>query len=123
MLSLSFTDYGNLNMVVPPRTPRPDAFILILYYTDVEETGGPTCLARSAPGELTSYDLPFNPPNNHPGRSPELLRRLYKTERPIRYKPGTCALYRLDSWYVHSNSTVLSLCPLRLLSPEVDACM
>eukprot|EP01045_Picozoa_sp_COSAG04_P056543 COSAG04_NODE_26457_length_294_cov_1.282051_2_plen_26_part_01 len=26
-------------MVVPPRTPRPDAFILILYYTHVEETG------------------------------------------------------------------------------------
>jgi hypothetical protein len=90
----SVTDYGNLNMVVPPRTPRPDAFILILYYTDVEETGGPTCLAKSAPGELTSYDKPFNPPNNHPGRSPELLRRLYETERPIRYKPGTCALYR-----------------------------
>ena len=87
-------DYGNLNMVVPPRTPRPDAFILILYYTDVEETGGPTCLAKSAPGELTSYTKPFNPPNKHPGRSPELLRRLYETERPIRYKPGTCALYR-----------------------------
>ena len=41
-------------MVVPPRTPRPDAFILILYYTHVEETGGPTHLAKkSAPGELT----------------------------------------------------------------------
>ena len=92
-------DYGNLNLVVPPRTPRPDAFILILYYTHVEETGGPTHLAKSAPGELTSYDKPFNPPNNQPGRSPQLLRRLYETERPIRYRPGTCALYRLDSWH------------------------
>ena len=97
--SLSRPDYGNLSMVVPPRNPRPDAFILILYYTDVEETGGPTHLAKPAPGELTSYDKSFNPPNGQPGRSPSLLRRLYETERPIRYSPGTCALYRLDSWH------------------------
>ena len=68
-------DYGNLNLVVPPRTPRPDAFILILYYTHVEETGGPTHLAKSAPGELTPYDKPFTPPNSQPGRS-LWLRRL-----------------------------------------------
>eukprot|EP01051_Picozoa_sp_SAG22_P003262 SAG22_NODE_156_length_16999_cov_8.168047_5_plen_387_part_00 len=93
-------DYGNLSLVVPPRTPRPDAFILILYYTHVAETGGPTHLAKSAPGELTSYSgQPYNPPNGQPGRAPSLLRRLYATERPIRYRPGTAALYRLDSWH------------------------
>ena len=34
-----------------------------------------------------------------PGRSASLVQRLYDTERPIRYRPGTCALYRLDSWH------------------------
>jgi hypothetical protein len=96
-------DYGNLNLLVPPRLPRPDAFILILYFTHVAATGGPTHAAASAPGELTTYgaEAPFNPPNlpNQAGRDRGILRRVYETERPVRYSPGTCLLYRLDSWH------------------------
>lgn len=94
-------DYGNLNLVVPPRLPYPDAFILILYLTHVEDTGGPTHAAKSSPGELTGYGAPFNPPNapQQAGRDFKLLERLYATERPVRYRPGTCLLYRLDSWH------------------------
>ena len=120
-------DYGNNSLVVPPRTPAPDAVAGLLYYDSIEEAGAPTHAAKARPGELTMYDddaAPFNPPNSgaQAGRSRALLRRLYAEERPVRYRRGTCAshprhpceqssasdrcafarrvlLYRLDAWH------------------------
>ena len=57
--------------------------------------------------------LHSNPPNfvagtsNGSARQPSPLRteeyteHLYQTERPVRYKPGTCIIYRLDAWCEH----------------------
>ena len=89
------TDYGNNSLVVPPRTPAPDAVAGLLYYDSIEEAGAPTHAAKARPGELTMYDdvdAPFNPPNSgaQAGRSRALLRRLYAEERPVRYRRGTC---------------------------------
>ena len=71
---------------------------------DLEVSGGPTHFAPAHGTELTDYDpvaAPFNPPNQpqQAGRSPELLQRLYSEERPVKYRRGTAALYRLDSWH------------------------
>ena len=89
-------DYGNNSLVVPPRTPAPDAVAGLLYYDSIEQAGAPTHAAKARPGELTMYDddaAPFNPPNSgaQAGRSRALLRRLYAEERPVRYRRGTCA--------------------------------
>eukprot|EP01046_Picozoa_sp_COSAG06_P075156 COSAG06_NODE_23336_length_695_cov_0.875839_1_plen_124_part_10 len=32
-------------------------------------------------------------------RTEEYTEHLYATERPIRYRPGACAIYRLDAWH------------------------
>lgn len=69
------------------------------YYADLEVAGGPTHFAPAHGTELTAYDAaeaPFNPPNQpqQAGRSPDLLRRLYEEERPVRYRRGVAALYR-----------------------------
>ena len=105
-LSSVCADYGNNSLVVPPRTPRPDAVAILLYYCDLETAGGPTHFAPAHGKELTEYsdDAPFNPPNlpRQTGRSPELLERLYMEERPVRYRQGTAAVYRLgklDAWF------------------------
>ena len=61
------TDYGNNSLVVPPRTPAPDAVAGLLYYDSIEQAGAPTHAAKARPGELTMYDdvdAPFNPPNS-----------------------------------------------------------
>ena len=77
--------------------------------SSVEESGGATHFALPQPGELTSYNddsAPFNPPNfvagtsngsaaqPSPVRTKEYSDHLYATERPIRYRPGACAIYR-----------------------------
>jgi len=92
-------DYGNNSLVVPARTPYPDSVAVLLYYANMEIAGGSTHFAPSHGVELTAYDpveAPFNPPNqpHQAGRSPDLLRRLYDEERPVRYHPGVAALYR-----------------------------
>jgi hypothetical protein len=107
-------DYGNNTLLVPPRLPRPEAVACLCYYSDVEESGGATHFALSQPDELTSYDsdaAPFNPPNfvagtsngsaaqPSPLRTAEYTEHLYATERPVRYRRGACAIYRLDAWH------------------------
>ena len=92
-------DYGNNSLVVPPRTPYPDSVAVLMYYADFEVAGGPTHFAPAHGVELTAYDpvkAPFNPPNQsqQAGRCPDLLRRLYEEERPVRYRRGVAALYR-----------------------------
>jgi hypothetical protein len=77
--------------------------------SSIEESGGATHFALPQPGELTSYSddcAPFNPPNfvagtsngsagqPSPVRTKEYTEHLYATERPIRYRPGACAIYR-----------------------------
>ena len=105
-------DYGNNSLMVPPHTTSPEAIACLCYYSDVEECGGATHFARALPGELTSYrSAQFNPPNfvaatangligkGQGPRSKENISRLYKTEKPVYYKPGTCILYGLNAWH------------------------
>ena len=57
-------DYGTNSLVVPPRTPAPDAVAGLLYYDSIDEAGAPTHAAKARPGELTTYDdqlAPYNP--------------------------------------------------------------
>ena len=57
-------DYGNNSLVVPPRTPAPDAVAGLLYYDSIDGAGAPTHAAKARPGELTTYDdqlAPYNP--------------------------------------------------------------
>ena len=93
-------DFGNNSLVVPKRS-SPDAVAALLYCSDVEEAGAPTHAAPAHPGELTTYgvEAPFIPPSSLTHlNSPELMDRLYKEERPVRYRLGTILLYRLDAF-------------------------
>lgn len=107
-------DYGNNMLVVPPREHGPEAVACLLFYSDLAEAGAPTHLAKARPGEITSYDpaagaLPFVGPGGSIPSEETLtgageeqgatLRRLSAEERPVRYRPGTAVLYRLDGWH------------------------
>lgn len=105
-------DYGNNTLLVPPRTSWPEAVACLCYYSDVEAAGGATHFAKPNPLELTTYEPDaFNPPNFVAGtsngsaastigpRSPENTARLYREEKPVRYKPGTAILYGLNAWH------------------------
>jgi hypothetical protein len=105
-------DYGNNTLMVPPRTAKPEAVACLCYYCDVGSCGGATHFAKALPGELTSYNPDsFNPPNFVAGtkngsaaaatgpRSPENTARLYHEEKPVHYQPGTCILYKLNTWH------------------------
>ena len=104
-------DYGNNTLLVPPWTTRPEAVACLCYYSDVDESGGATHFARALPGELTTYEpCEFNPPSfvaartngsaaDTGPRSPGNTERLYRTEKPVFYRPGTCILYLLNAWH------------------------
>ena len=105
-------DYGNNTLLVPPRAGGPEVVACLCYYSRVEDVGGATHFVKARPGELTSYSAEtFNPPNFVYGtengsaavvagpRSEELSDQRYREEKPIHYRPGTCVLYRLDSWH------------------------
>lgn len=105
-------DYGNNTLLVPPRGAGPEAVACLCYYSDVEDAGGATHFARAQPGELTKYSAStFNPPNFVFGtengsavsskglRSGKRTDQRYREEKPIRYRQGTCVLYRLDAWH------------------------
>jgi hypothetical protein len=105
-------DYGNNTLLVPPRTAGPDAIACLCYYSHVDECGGATHFAQAEPGELTSYSpTNFNPPNfvantknssaaSATGpRAPDRVAARYAREKPIRYAPGTCVLYGMNTWH------------------------
>ena len=105
-------DYGNNTLLVPPRASGPEAVACLCYYSDVDETGGSTHFMKAPPGELTRYSVEtFNPPNFVFGtqngsaasslgtRSKNKTDQRYREEKPIRYRKGTCVLYRLDAWH------------------------
>ena len=102
-------DYGNNTLLVPPHTSSPEAIACLCYYSDVDECGGATHFAKALPGELTTYESErFNPPGfnavngslDYPSpRSKQNIDRLYETEKPVYYKPGTCILYGLNAWH------------------------
>ena len=111
-------DYGNNTLVVPPKVNGPEAVAILCYYSDVEECGGATHFAKALPGELTTSTI-FNPPNFvfdldnevtngddnsdednvYKPRSKENINRLLNEEKPVYYSPGTCVVYRMDSWH------------------------
>jgi hypothetical protein len=100
-------DYGNNTLMVPPQTTSPEAIAGLCYYSDVDESGGATHFAKALPRELTSYNPErFNPPGfsgingtEDGPRSKENINRLYETEKPVYYKPGTCIFYGLNAWH------------------------
>ncbi len=105
-------DYGNNTLMVPPHTTKAEAVACLCYYSDVDESGGATHFARAEHGELTTYAPErFNPPNFVIGtangsaadssgpRSEQKTAQRYRDEKPVRYQPGTCILYRLNAWH------------------------
>jgi hypothetical protein len=79
-----------------------------MYYARMEEVAAPTHLAKAHEGELTSYEregkggLPFFGLTHRFEDSDDharIMGRLYAEERPVRYRPGTAVLYRLDGFH------------------------
>ena len=65
----------------------------ILYYDHVDEVGGPTVVA----GGTSDTDVSGrgSPWHQAASQSPEL----YRDELAVQFRPGTCLLYRIDTWH------------------------
>ena len=104
-------DYGNNYLSVPPPTAGTgagpsEAVACILYYTDVEDSGGPTAFVQGHVADTELPDIvarkfagpglqePFN--RKH---QPEGWPDVYAQERWPAYRRGTAIFYRLDTWH------------------------
>ena len=56
------------------------------------------CCLRSNPPNFVAGTSNGSARQPSPLRTEEYTEHLYQTERPVRYKPGTCIIYRLDAW-------------------------
>jgi hypothetical protein len=110
-------DYGN-NTVLHPQWDTPDVVAAIVYYDDIEETGGGTGYVSRRGLSDPVYQPPFvnmpgqaaNPffndratveswfKKNNP-RAYELRQQLYVREEVVQFKPGTVLFYRHDLWH------------------------
>ena len=96
-------DYGNNTMLVPPASMPETVNVILNYSEDALETDGATrfvaerglCPLAPQPG--------VGPPEPSPLR--DSSEDLYGRERAVRYRPGSCLLYRLD--FLHRGSPVL----------------
>ena len=110
-------DYGN-NTVLHPQWDAPDVVAAIVYYDDIEETGGGTGYVSRRGVDDPVYQPPFvnmpgqaaNPffndratveswfKKNNP-RAYELRQQLYEREEVVQFKPATVLFYRHDLWH------------------------
>jgi len=111
-------DYPNHTLAHPTPWHRPEAVEIIIYFDDVEETGGSTALVPRNGQDDPAYPWPIvDSPgigdlryindrasaetyfaNERPGL--EAWRQsLYEKEKVVWFKPGDILLYRHDTWH------------------------
>jgi hypothetical protein len=110
-------DYGN-NTVLHPQWDTPEVVAAIVYYDDVDETGGATGYVKRRGVDDPVYQPPFV---NMPGQAGnpffndratveswfkendptayELRQQLYAREEVVQFNPGTILFYRHDLWH------------------------
>ncbi|HIL98374.1 MAG TPA: hypothetical protein EYG51_21065 [Pseudomonadales bacterium] len=111
-------DYPNHTLAHPTPWHKPEAVEIILYLSDVEETGGPTAVVPREGADDVAYRWPII---DSPGigdlryindktsaeayfasARPELAdwrQHLYAREKYVNFKPGDILLYRHDTWH------------------------
>ncbi|MFP6809163.1 MAG: phytanoyl-CoA dioxygenase family protein [Pseudomonadales bacterium] len=111
-------DYPNHTIAHPTPWNRPEAVEMIIYLSDVEETGGPTAVVPRQGPDDPAYRWPIV---DSPGigdlryindrasaetyfaeQRPELAQwraQLYERERHTFFKPGDVLFYRHDTWH------------------------
>jgi len=128
-------DAWNHMLVVPPEWEKPVSIAMIVYLSDVEETGGSTAVVpRQGPSdEAYQYEegtfmktpgcgiLPWINDReqaedwvlqNHPDIS-EFRKKLYAREGRVYFKPGTVLVYRHDIW--HRGTSLKAVDSLRVV--------
>lgn len=110
-------DYGN-NTVLHPQWESPDVVAAIVYYDDIDETGGGTGYVTRRGVDDPVYQPPFV---NMPGQAEnpffndratvenwfkennpsvyKLRQQLYEREEVVQFKPATILFYRHDLWH------------------------
>lgn len=111
-------DYPNHTLVHPAPWDRPEAAEIIIYYSHIDDCGGPTAVVpRRGPddslyrwpivdspgiGELPWINDRESAESYLADTRPELAefrRQLYEREHLVDFRPGTVLLYRHDTWH------------------------
>ena len=97
-------DYGNNTMLVPPASAPETVNVILNYSEDALETDGATRFVAER-GLCPLAPLPSVPSEALASPLHDSSEDLYGREHAVRYRPGTCFLYRLD--FLHRGSPVL----------------
>jgi len=114
-------DFPNHTLLVPPPFDKPEVVSIIIYYSNVEETGGPTALVPREGEDDEAYSGWPNPLLQTPGTGDipwyndkeyaenylketrpeiwEFRQKLYQREVHSHFKVGTVLFYRHDLWH------------------------
>jgi hypothetical protein len=95
-------DFGNNTMLVPPASAPETVNVILNYSEDALETDGATRFVAER-GLCPLAPQPSVP--SEPSPLHDSSENLYGRERAVRYRLGTCLLYRLD--FLHRGSPVL----------------
>ncbi|MDB5332199.1 MAG: hypothetical protein JWP03_3350 [Phycisphaerales bacterium] len=90
-------DYQGNTLVVPRDDGDYRQINLILYYTDVDDEMGPTCVVPSEAAKDEPLWPPFRPRKKHPG--------LYRKEKQILAKSGTLLIFGMRTFHRASEMT------------------
>ena len=85
-------DYGANQFLAPPLL-SPEAVIVIVYYSDSRQVEGPTTFVR----ESSAQDFERSAFKDTPSGG-TASPRVYSRERAVDFRPGTCLLFRVDTW-------------------------
>jgi hypothetical protein len=87
-------DYGANQFLVPPLLD-PEAVIVIVYYSEARRVEGPTTFVRERSAKEFERSALSDAPGPTGGAAPP---RVYPRERAVDFRPGTCLLFRVDTW-------------------------
>lgn len=90
-------DYRGNTLVVPRDDGSFRQVNMILYYTDVDETMGPTCVVS----QEKTRDLPLWPTHRPRMSNP----KLYKHEKPMIAQAGDLLIFSMRTWHRASDMT------------------
>ena len=93
-------DYGANMFVAPPRQ-SPDAVVCILYLSGTgAETGGPTNFVfQEGAATFDRSAVAGGVDNGAIVLGEDVMATKYEIERSVQYAPGTCLLFRIDTWH------------------------